>query len=95
MPAQEWASLKLAFDKLFMASGADRNLALFLEWQQCERDPLVLISDYLAASIEGLAPGDWHAPSDAADRRWTILAGNETALGDFGLNLAGPSLDYR
>ena len=95
MTVEQWSSFKTAFEKLFMASGAERKLALFLEWQQPGEDPLVLIPDYLSNSIEQLAPGEWHALSDAIDRRWTVLVGNETALGDFGLNLAGPSLDYR
>jgi len=91
MPLGEWSRFRAAFADFFVASGADRKLALFIEWHRPGDDepPLVLIPDYLSRVIERLAPGGWHELADATERKWTMLIGNKTAMGDFGLNIAG------
>jgi hypothetical protein len=91
MKLDEWTQFARDFHDYFMRSGADRRLALFLEWQHPGENPLVLIPDYRSSAIEGLSPSGWHALPGAVDRHWTMLVGNQTAIADFGLNLADPT----
>jgi len=90
MALGEWSPFRAAYRQLFMASGADRKLALFIERHDPgDSNPLVLIPDYLAEVVQRLAPGGWRDLPDAPERHWTMLVGNKSALGDFGLNIAG------
>ena len=90
MPLAEWSPFRAAYEEFFVASGADRDLALFIEWHGPDEDrPLVLIPHYMSEVFRRLTPGGWQELPDAPDRKWTMLVGNRTALGDFGLNIAG------
>lgn len=89
MPLREWMPFKEKFEQFFMAGGADPQLALFIEWHRPDESPLILIPDYQSEIVERLSPGGWHPLPDAGERRWTMLVGNATAMGDFGLNITG------
>lgn len=87
MKLSEWSPFRADYERFFQASGADRRLALFIEWHRPEDSmPLVLIPEYLSDVVQRLAPGGWQQLPDAPERRWTMLVGNSSALGDFGLN---------
>ena len=89
MPVSEWSPFRAAYERFFLARGAERGLALFIEHHQpSEEAPLVLVPDYLSDIVERMAPGGWHDLPAAPERRWTTLVGNRTALSDFGLSHA-------
>lgn len=86
LPLEQWALLQDQFVEIWTnVFKGDPAMALFIEAGPSGEPRTILITEKNSGSIEALSPGSWSDCGDAAERRWTLLAGHASANEDMGL----------
>jgi hypothetical protein len=87
MPVAEWVSFQNAYEKLFVATGGDNRMALFVQRNLGDENSILLIPAHNADSVERLSPGGWEDHGQPSGPNISLLVGNASAADDFGVQL--------
>jgi hypothetical protein len=87
MKLDEWRPFQDSWTDLFIASGADEGMALFIRSNPGSDESVVLIPEHNAELVERLSPGGWGDRSNPHEVEWVLLGGRADAAEHFGLRL--------
>ena len=87
MALNDWGAFQEHFAELFMASGGDPRLALFIKKEAGETDATMLIPSFQSDLVEAMSPGGWDDHPHPEGGWIGLLVGVADAGERFGIKL--------